>query len=979
MALLLPSYFASQALYSTYYLALADDYDPVKSGMSAFEEAEMDAAMALVPRDDTTKLFAVDSGTWNTAGNWYPSGVPGAGAIVTIGEGCVCTYDKDDDTTAIAQIRVDGTLKGDVTANTALLFETMVITPLGTFRDGTRAKPVQSDKVHEWIIDVSGGNIDVTFDTFFQSRGIICIGQADVWGSYKTPFLEVASPSAPAASATSLTLASAPTDWAVGDEIVICSTRAKPDTWNGSTTVAFPHESERRTLTSSSGTALGWTSGLTYSHAGPTGTTSRQDCKAYVINLTRNVKFRPSSTSVAIHHRGHMMQMHNPLGWSMRNAEVADLGRTAKHGGLAHMLSQVNASLTALDPVDMSASAYWNTDHISFGPTFRMRFTFTASGSGNLTITGTDAAGAPLEEIIAYTSGLKTLLENDEWFLTVSSITLSTTQGSPEVQILARARQLNENGVRDLHSGSAVYTAVTPVDNIQGRYPFHWHKLGITGDILLNPPVLDGCSFHGSPGWLVAHHRTHANVLNCVGFDAQGAGLVAEDGNESGLWENCCFAKFIGNSDITGKNGNDQNDIDPAAAGSPYWFTGRFVRSNGNIAIDCIHGFLYNTRLKTADALVSQFDQPTSQRGLTTTSPNHNPLEHFDLNVAVACYVGLMVIKADPKQGNDARTVLRRFKAWSCRYGAEITYTAHYTMADWDIFYGNVTIQGGKTNSSGVAFKQNTSDQIFVRPTIEGYHYALDLVHAHTANTGGPAFDTDPKNGRVIVDKNFIDCTTDYYDFDSDIDHDITSGDLNALPVAITSYTAGNTEITGTKRDEIGSEDYPYGYDFYTYSRTDLLTAYGYYVDASTNKYILMDEWYSSRYTGEIKKEIVPVDVTALVLTGFTNHGNMDLSNNTAPTFSDFSVSVVRNTAKTVDILALASGSTLRFGGFTKPMKTDLINNGDGTITIFPMHDQNYSETCYVWVDDVNGNTTRATMTINVNKRALYLGRQDLL
>lgn len=60
-------------------------------------------------------------------------------------------------------------------------------------------------------------------------------------------------------------------------------------------------------------------------------------------------------------------------------------------------------------------------------------------------------------------------------------------------------------------------------------------------------------------------------------------------------------------------------------------------------------------------------------------------------------------------------------------------------------------------------------------------------------------------------------------------------------------------------------------------------------------------------------------------------------------------------------------------------MKTQVVDNGDGTITLVPAPDENYTEVIYVWIDDQNANTTRTTMTVNVNKRAIYLGRADLL
>lgn len=983
----LPSTFGTQALFSTYYLALVDDYDPVKSGMTAFETAEMNAALALIKKGATTnitKLFAVNSGNWNTAANWYPSGVPGAGAYVCIPEGTVCTYALDAPSTKLFGVRVDGTLKTDVTVDTAMLFDTMVVTPLGTFQDGVRATPVPQGITHEWIIATSNGLIDVAWDTFFQSRGIIWIGTTRIWGAAKTPFLEVASYTGPVNTATSLTLASAPTNWNVGDDIIICSTRAKPYTWNNVwSDAAQTPETERRTLTSSSGASLGWTGGLTYSHAGPQGTLNRTDCKAYVANLTRNIIFRPDDTAAAIHHRGHLMQMHNRR-FQGANFEVADLGRTAKHHGLAHMVVFKTGALAANTATDLTLSAYWNGSAISFGPTFKMSFQFNSVGAGNITITGTNAAGGAQTETLAYADGFSDFINCVKYFRTVTEIKYSTAiaTNNPKVSLLARSRQLNDLGVRDLYTGTAVYTAVTAYDNVQGRYPLHWHKMGLMGDIYLEPPFLRGCSFHGSPSWLVAQHQTHGDIIDCVGFDAQGAGLVSEDGPETGLWIGNLMAKFIGNGDGTIKKGQDLLERDIAVVGSPFWFSGRMPRTKSNIAIDCLSGFAYNSRHANIGVLVEQFDQPGCVRGKDVTNVSNNvvPLGHFDDNVAIACAIGISVVKAQPAQFHDLRTVLRRFKVWSAVSGCDIGYTRNYSLIDWDVFFGNVTSFGGKSAATGILLFDNASAQSFIRPTIEGFGTAMTITHGHTENTGGPAFDTDPRNGRIILDQTVIDCTTEYVDFNAAIDQQFTAAQLNSAPISL-SVTSTSTSVTGTKHDEFGYYDYPFGFDQFDHTRTNLLTYYGHYTDtASGNKYVMTDEWFSSALTGEMQKIKVPVDVTSGVsLTGMTNHGSMNLTNDTAPIFANFSVSMTRNTNKTVDILALASGNTIRFGGYQRPMKTFLVDNEDGTITLIPLTDENYTESCYIWVDDANGNTTRSTMTINVNRVKLSLGRRDLL
>lgn len=981
----LPSSKASQALFSTYYLALVDDYDPVKSGMTAFETAEMDAALALVPRASVTKLFAVDSGNWNTAGNWYPSGVPGAGTEVCIPEGCVCTYDLSAAATELNWLRVDGTLKTDTTVNTAMLFDTMVVTPLGTLRDGTRSHRVDSTKTHQWIIATSNGLIDVSVDTFFQSRGIISIGTTDMWGAYKTPFLEVTSYTGPTAGATSLTLASEPTNWAVGDEIIIGATRAGGLTYTPGPNVQSEVDprNERKTLTSVSGAVLGWTGGLTYNHAGPTGTTSRTDCKCFVANITRNIVVKPDDTAVPANQRGHTMQMHNPAGWSARDVEFADLGRTVKLGGWKGMVRNSTTGVAISTPVPLTASSYWDGSKLTLGgPAFLIKMYTGVGTAGNVEVVGTDEVGGAQSETLAL--GADSYTFTTKYYQTVTSVTfdIAWAQSIQLVGIDGRSRQLNENGVRDRHTDSShasdTYTTVKNTTNIQGRYPFHWHKMGASGTILTAPPVLDNCSFHGSPGWLVAQHQTHGDIKNCIAYDADGAGFVAEDGNETGLWSNNIAFHMIGNGDTTHKVAYDEYNSDPARSGVGFWFTGRMLRVENLYAVGCAGGHVYNSRLINVSPDTSLIDQPSSARGQDAIDGRATPIAHFVDCQAIACQNGFVVVRSSPVQRSDLRTPIVRYKAWSTMVGMEITYTQHYLILDPDLFggfsdtyYGSVV---GLTHSPA-----NSSDQVYVNPVIEGFTTGIDLEHSHTAFAGG-GFATNALNGRYIVNPTFRNNSANYDDFDSNIDYELTTGDLTATTPALSGLAFGSSLVTGAKATPLGSLPYPFGADSNSMTYAQMLTYYGYWVNTpDSKKYVMSDEWFSNPVTGELFKVKFPIDVTAQALGSYTNNGSCNLALTTPPTFNDFTVSMTRNTNLIVDIAGRASGSTPRFGGFTRPMKTYLKDNGDGTITLVPLKDENYTETCHIWVDDVNGNTTRATMTINVNKRALYLGRQDLL
>jgi hypothetical protein len=1028
----LPSSFASQVIFSNYYLSLVDDYDPVKTGMTAGENAEMAAALLLVKRGSVTKLFAVDSGTWNNAANWYPNGVPGANANVCIPEGTVCTYDLNDSTTKLFTVRVDGTFQADPTIDCAILFDTMVITPLGTRRSGTLASPVPADKTHQYIIATSNGEIDVgphAWDTFFQSRGIISIGLSDDHGYKKNGYFEAVSPAVPVAGATSLQLNAVPTGWLVGDSIVICSTVGfRYFSLGGAsyTGTAFPDfQDEERTITSITGSTISWTGGLTWSHIGPTGVTNRQDCKCYVINLTRNIVFRPDNASADLNHRGHTMQMHNYNGWKARGAEFRSLGRTSKLGGSTKgIIARGWGTLAAGVSMDLTASPHWDVTKsaIYIGTSFNVTWGLVAPDQTipmYITIVGKDELGAPLTDIITIQTfaGFSTR-ENRvlKYFLTVTSISFSQTYTAatfPFMFISNTGRQMNEKGLRDLRTAAGadtVYTDVTTHSNVQSRYPFHWHKLGVVGNILLNAPYLDSCSIHDSPGWLVAQHQTHANIRNCVGYKAHGSGFVSEDGNETGVWLNNISVNHFGDGDTTFKAGPPVRNLDTAVQGVAFWATSRIMRLVNNIAGSCLGGFVFETRFASPTSHELLFDQAmscqTCFRGnvgpgssVSAMDAQWTIIEGFSGNIGFALSDGFLVSKSNNAHNHALTTVLKNYKAWSTSgSGINITYTSHYNMNDIDCFAGRQmddyagTSYSSRASAYGIFQGTNSTGMRWIRFTSEGY--SSGFAPGHDSTSGDPATFSE-SNNIVIVDAVFRDCGVNYYDGSPG------QPAIKILPYDIVVSSSSLSQITATLTNPVMTVDVPgqrYGVQgtltdtFSTYYLSGPIESFsygifgsetverylqrdGYWVDVSDGKpYLLADEWFSDRLTGINDKIKIPINVSSSdtyipSMSPYTNNGSCDLSNHTKPVFNDFTVIITQNENRIVDIIGRATGSHVKYGLCKQPLKSTIVDNKNGTITIVPFPNETYTETTEIWVDDNNGNTTRATMTIIFGQR----------
>lgn len=145
---------------------------------------------------------------------------------------------------------------------------------------------------------------------------------------------------------------------------------------------------------------------------------------------------------------------------------------------------------------------------------------------------------------------------------------------------------------KDLLSFNAEDIEEMQVDsNIRARYPFHFHRSGVND--VKNPAIGIGNAVFGSPGWGFVHHDSNAILHNNVSFDTFGAGFVAETGNEIGVWTNNLAIKAEGNSAFNPKNGNLREAFDIGRTGDGFWFQGRMIRANNNIAASVNHGYVY--------------------------------------------------------------------------------------------------------------------------------------------------------------------------------------------------------------------------------------------------------------------------------------------------------------------------------------------------------------------------------------------------
>lgn len=273
-------------------------------GNDPYKAAEHLHLFELIKYADITHT-ALGSGDWSDPGTWEDGILPSEGARVLIPVGVEVSIDGVIQTDVFS-IRVDGKLSYATNVDTSLRVDTIVVSHAGVFEMGAAADPI-AEGVTARLVFTDNGAIDTSWDPFLLSRGLISHGAVEIHGQEKTAFVE-AQGSALAGSLL-LTLSEAPSDWEVGDTIVIAGTSYGED------------RSEERVIRDIIGNTLR-IDPLDHHHISP-----RPDMPFHVANLTRNVVIESEADEVA--RRGHVMFMHN-RDVNVSFAQFDALGRTDK-------------------------------------------------------------------------------------------------------------------------------------------------------------------------------------------------------------------------------------------------------------------------------------------------------------------------------------------------------------------------------------------------------------------------------------------------------------------------------------------------------------------------------------------------------------------------------------------------------------------------------------------------------------------------
>jgi len=303
--------------------------DPVK-------QEEHSALFDLVADDQATHV-AVADGAWGDANTWNKKSVPDHGARVIIPEKRTVTvtgvYDKD----RLDWLRVDGTLRFDPRADTALKVVTLVGNVKSTLEIGTEKERIQADRTARLILGDRGERNEVQrqSDPYDISGGLLSHGRVRIFGAEYTSH---ATPTAvPRKGDTEVRFAAAPRGWKVGDQLLFPGLDRQlngrdvgVDPWTGRQLAVGQHQDEEQLIRrlSADGKTVTLDKPLAYQHGDIYGYAEAVP----VGNLSRNVVIESENTE-KVSRRGHTMFMHTQ-DVILDSVQFRELGRTNVEGAL---------------------------------------------------------------------------------------------------------------------------------------------------------------------------------------------------------------------------------------------------------------------------------------------------------------------------------------------------------------------------------------------------------------------------------------------------------------------------------------------------------------------------------------------------------------------------------------------------------------------------------------------------------------------
>ncbi|MDB9525724.1 G8 domain-containing protein [Oscillatoria sp. CS-180] len=288
--------------------------------------------------------------------------------------------------------------------------------------------------------------------------------------------------------------------------------------------------------------------------------------------------------------------------------------------------------------------------------------------------------------------------------------------------------------------------------NPRGRYGLHIHRTG-ADDINGQAAIVTGNAVVDTPGWGIVHHDSHAVLKDNVVFDVAGAGIVAEAGNELGLWENNITIKTTG---IPWEKVSQQSDardrkFDLGFRGEGYWVQGAAqVAMRDNVAISAndsgitVFGDTLDPQNDFRDKetiavknLPADIRDRVAQPGQEEVDVTDVPLrelsgfESYNTNMGMRVWGQmtnfdghLTFSSPEPRTAHEARGLIEDFKLWGNRYsGLRVFYSSNLDFKD-GLIVGNVEKPSG---GNGIFHNHATFQTNYKDLTVKGFKEGLDV------------------------------------------------------------------------------------------------------------------------------------------------------------------------------------------------------------------------------------------------------------
>lgn len=276
------------------------------------------AVFNLVPHEAAT-FVSIASGDWSDPGVWEGGVVPGEDAQVLVSADTTVTFDVVQ-YDAMEWVRVDGTLDWATDIDTQMLVDTVVVDTAGIVQIGSADDPVDHGVAARIVIADDGADIDLARDPNQLSRGLVSHGTTQFYGEEVTPFSSLAVD--PRRGDSTLTLDVTPTNWDVGNRLVLTGTSSNHRNTQDEELEIVSIDGNVVTIDADSDEP--GIQPLEYNHLTPDG----YDLSVYVANVNRNVVIMSENPAIT-QRRGHVMFMHNQRS-QIHNVGFYGLGRTDK-------------------------------------------------------------------------------------------------------------------------------------------------------------------------------------------------------------------------------------------------------------------------------------------------------------------------------------------------------------------------------------------------------------------------------------------------------------------------------------------------------------------------------------------------------------------------------------------------------------------------------------------------------------------------